>query len=104
MPFFISNRRWAEPTLGARNKTPGVLSVQFSRKEQLITSGRDNTARIWGADGNQISKLEGFTDLPSRATFSHDGERAIVGDFTGKVRCWSLKDKHLVGELTTNPD
>ncbi|MSR52113.1 MAG: hypothetical protein EXS09_02345 [Gemmataceae bacterium] len=94
----------ADVRAAARAKMPGVLTVQYSRKGQLVTSGRDNTARIWGSDGNQISKLEGFTDLPSRATFSHDGERVFVGDFTGKVRCWSLKDKLLVGELATNPD
>jgi len=88
----------------ARGKVPGVLTVQYSRKGQLVTSGRDNTARIWGGDGSQIAKLEGFTDLPSRVTFSHDGERVFVGDFTGKVRCWTVKDKQILGELTTNPD
>ena len=47
---------------------------------------------------------EGFTDVPSRAVFSHDGQRAFVGDFTGKVRVWALKDNRPVGELTTNPE
>lgn len=89
---------------GNRAKVPGVLSVQYARNGNLVTAGRDNSARIWKADGSQVSKMEGFTDLPSRAVFSHDGERVFVGDFTGKVRCWNLKDKAPIGELSTNPD
>jgi WD40 repeat protein len=86
-----------------RNKLPGVLSVQFSRTGQLLTCGRDNTARVWNANGQQIARLDGFTDLPSRAVFSHDGARVFVGDFTGKVHVWTTKDNKPAGELTTNP-
>jgi hypothetical protein len=31
------------------------------------------------------------------------GNRLIAGDFTGKLWFWNVKDKTLVGELTTNP-
>jgi WD40 repeat protein len=87
----------------SRSKLPGVLAVHYARDGRLITCGRDNTARVWKPDGSQVARLEGFTDLPSRAVFSHDGERVFVGDFTGKVRVWTLKDNQLTGELTTNP-
>jgi WD40 repeat protein len=88
----------------ARGKLPGVLSVQYARSGQFVTCGRDNTARVWKADGSPAARLDGFADLPSRAAFSHDGERVFVGDFTGKVRAWGVKDGKPVGELTTNPD
>lgn len=88
----------------ARNKPVGVLAAQYARTGQIVTCGRDNTARVWKADGSQAAKLDGFTDLPSRAVFSHDGGRVFVGDFTGKVRVWGVKDGKPVGELTTNPD
>ncbi|HEY1192230.1 MAG TPA: hypothetical protein VGE74_31690, partial [Gemmata sp.] len=88
----------------ARGKLPGVLAVQYARNGQFVTCGRDNTARVWKADGSQVARLEGFTDVPSRAVFAHDGERVFVGDFTGKVRVWNLKDKKPVGDLTTNPE
>lgn len=87
-----------------RGKTPGVLAVSYARTGQLVTCGRDNTARVWKADGSQVARLDGFTDVPSKAVFSHDGDRVFVGDFTGKVRAWALKDNKPVGELTTNPD
>src|SRR5712691_2597892 len=86
-----------------RGKSLGVLSVEYARNGLLATVGRDNSARLWKSDGSQRVEFEGFTDLPSRVVFSHDGERVIVGDFTGKVRVWTVKDKQLAGELTTNP-
>lgn len=87
-----------------RGKLPGVLSVAYARNGYLATCGRDNTARVWKPDGSQLFKIEGFTDVPSRVVFAHEGDRVFAGDFTGKVRVWSLKDKQLVGELTTNPE
>lgn len=86
-----------------RNKVLGILSVQYASNGQIITCARDNTARVWKPDGSQVSLLEGFTDIPSRAVFSNDGERVFVGDFTGKIRVWALKGNQPVGELTTNP-
>jgi WD40 repeat protein/mono/diheme cytochrome c family protein len=85
-----------------RNRLPGVLSVEYTRSGLFATVGRDNSARIWQAGGNQLGKIDGFTDIPSRIVFSHDGERVIAGDFTGKVRVWTVKDRQVVGELTTN--
>jgi mono/diheme cytochrome c family protein len=92
------------PSGPVRGKMPGVLSVSYARSGELVTCGRDNTARVWKADGNMASKLEGFTDVPSKVVFSHDGGRVFAGDFTGKVRVWSAKDAKPVGELTTNPE
>ncbi len=94
----------AKAAPAARAKLPGVLAVQYARDGQLVTCGRDNTARIWKADGSQVARLEGFADVPSRVAFAHDGGRVFVGDFTGKVRVWNMKDKQPAGELTTNPD
>ncbi len=88
----------------ARGKTSGVTSVQYSQDGQIATCGRDNTARIWKADGSMVARLEGFTDLPSKLAFSHDGQRLFAGDFTGEIRVWNTKDKEPIGKLTTNPD
>jgi WD40 repeat protein len=89
------------PARGPR--MPGVLAVQYACNGQFITCGRDNTARVWRPDGNPGVRFDGFTDIPSGAILTHDGERAFVGDFTGKIRVWNVKDKKQIGELTTNP-
>ncbi len=86
-----------------RNKTMGVLAVDFARNGSFLTCGRDNSARIWNASGSQLAKLEGFADLPTKAVFSHDGGRAFVGDFTGAIRVFDAKTGKPAGELTTNP-
>jgi WD40 repeat protein len=88
----------------AKGKIPGVLSVHYSRSGEFATVGRDNTARLWNANGgNQLAKFEGFVDIPSRVVLTHDGSRLIAGDYTGKLWVWNVKDKSLAGELTTNP-
>ena len=84
-----------------RNRLPGVLSVRYTPNGMFATVGRDNSARLWRADGNQLAKFDGFSDVPSRVTFSHDGQRVIVGDYAGKVRVWNVADKSLAGELQT---
>lgn len=94
----------ARAATGPRNKLPGVLSVHFARSGTFATVGRDKTARLWASGGgSQLAKFEGFSDLPSRVVLTHDGERLIAGDFTGKLQVWNVKDKTLAGELTTNP-
>lgn len=85
-----------------RAKAPGVLSVQYARDGRFVTCGRDNTARIWKADGGPAHRLDGFTDVPSRVAVSHDGGRVFVGDFTGRVRAWGLKDGRPAGGLPTD--
>lgn len=92
-----------DPRSTNRTKIPGVLFAQYARSGQILTCGRDNTARVWKPDGSQAARLEGFTDIPSRVAFSHDGEKLFVGDFTGIVRVWNAKDNKLVGEFSTNP-
>jgi mono/diheme cytochrome c family protein len=89
---------------GPRAKVPGVTAAGYARDGSLVTCGRDNTGRVWKADGTPGAKLDGFADLPSKAAFAHDGGRVFVGDFTGKVRAWDVKDGKTAGELTTNPD
>jgi WD40 repeat protein len=64
--------------------------------------GRDSSARLWKADGTQAAKFDGFGDLPMRVVFSSDGERAIVGDYTGRVSVWNVKDQKLAGELSAS--
>ena len=75
--------------------------MRYTPNGMFATVGRDNSARLWRADGNQLAKFDGFSDVPSRVTFSHDGQRVIVGDYAGKVRVWNVADKSLVGELQT---
>jgi hypothetical protein len=86
-----------------RGRLPGVLAVAYARNGLFANVGRDQSARVWRADANPLARFDGFSDVPARVAFSHDGERLFAGNFTGTVRAWSVKDRKLLGELTTNP-
>ena len=81
------------------------LLDKVRQKPELIRKGIEELRErgLAGIREKLASKFEGFTDIPSRVVFTHDGNRLIAGDFTGKLHVWSVKDKTLVGELTTNP-
>jgi WD40 repeat protein len=101
----ISSPNEGPPKPGTpRGKIPGFLSVEYSRSGILGTVARDNTCRLWKAgDGSQSAKFDGFADLPTRLAFSYNSERLFVGDFTGAIRVFNVKDKKQIGELSTNP-
>jgi WD40 repeat protein len=86
-------------TPSPRNKLPGVLGVKYAHSGVFATVGRDNSARVWRSDGNQLVKMEGFADLPSKIVLTHDGQRVITGDYAGQIKVWEVKDGKLAGEL-----
>ena len=82
----------------------GVASVHFTHDGRLVTCGRDKMLRLWKPDGNGIRQLDpAFDDIALHAAFDHDGKRAVGGDWTGKVRVWTVEDSKVVGELAPNP-
>ena len=82
----------------------GVRSVHFTHDGRLVTAGRDRLLRVWKPDGGGIRQLDpAFDDIALLAAFDHEGKRAVGGDWTGKVRVWTVEDGKPVGELTPNP-
>ena len=82
----------------------GVQSVHFTHDGRIATCGRDRLVRLWKPDGGGIRQLDpAFDDIALHAAFDHDGKRAIGGDWTGKIRVWTVEDGKPVGELTHNP-
>jgi hypothetical protein len=81
----------------------GVLSLSFTHDGKIVSAGRDGQVKVWSPDGNQLKTFEKFDDIALRATFNHDGQRVIAGDYTGAIRVWSMADAKRIGELTANP-
>ena len=81
----------------------GVLSVSYSHDGHLVTCGRDNTVILWDANGSKVRSLDSPGDLPLRATFSPDGKRIFLADFSGRVTVWRANDGKQSGELNPNP-
>ena len=81
----------------------GTSSIYFSREDQIVTVGRDRTAKLWNQDGAAVRTFEAFNDLALQVAFCDETKRVIAGDFTGVVRVWNAADGARVGELSTNP-
>jgi hypothetical protein len=81
----------------------GVLSISYTHDGRVVTCGRDNQVTAWSADGAKLKSFEFTNELPVRAVFSHDGERVIATDWTGKVTVWLMKTGKLITELAANP-
>lgn len=81
----------------------GVLSLAFTHDGRLVSCGRDNHAKVWKLDGSLVTSVNKFNDLPLSVTFTHDGQRFVVGDWSGRVSVWNSADAQPVGELSAAP-
>lgn len=81
----------------------GTLSVRFTHDGRLISAGRDRTVKVWDQEGKQLQAFEAFADLALEATFTHDGARAVGGDWSGEIRMWEVADGKRVAMLPMNP-
>jgi hypothetical protein len=81
----------------------GVLSLSYTHDGRVVTCGRDNQVVAWTPEGTKAKTFEFTNELPVRAVFSHDGERVVATDWTGKVTMWNTKSGKAIGELAANP-
>ena len=81
----------------------GSLSVDFDKKGNLVTAGRDKTVKLWNPSGAAIRTISGFPEMVMEARYSHDGSRIIVGDWTGAVSVWNIADGKKQGDLSASP-
>jgi Planctomycete cytochrome C/Anaphase-promoting complex subunit 4 WD40 domain/WD domain, G-beta repeat len=70
---------------GYYGKLPGgVLSLAFSQKGEMVSTGRDRLVKMWGAEGQEI-RSRAWEQLPLQCAFSADGATFVVGDARGGV-------------------
>lgn len=81
----------------------GVQSLEFTHDGRLVSCGRDNHVKVWDQNGAQKAAQNQFSDLPLAAEFTHDGQRFVVGDWSGKTTVWKTEDATAVGELSAAP-
>jgi WD40 repeat protein len=73
--------------------TGAVLSTQFSADGELLTAGKDGTARLWTvATGEQAQVFNGGAVGLLRAALSADGGRVVTKGFDGSARIWDARD------------
>jgi WD40 repeat protein len=92
-----------------------VISANFSPDgNRIITSSRDNTARVWSIKGDQIAILEGHLNRVVSASFSADGRKMLTVSLDTTSRVWEFESdfdrlltlgcNKLHDYLSTNPN
>jgi WD40 repeat protein len=81
----------------------GVSCINYTHDGRIVTAGRDKTAKAWSGDGNLLKQFPAFAEIALQATFTHDGQRVVAGDWAGQVRMWQTADAQPLAELTPNP-
>ena len=81
----------------------GTQDVAFTQEDQIVTAGRDRTAKLWNGDGAAVRTFEAFPDLALKVAYCDTTKRVIAGDWTGLIRVWNVADGVRLGELASNP-
>ncbi|HCS49984.1 MAG TPA: hypothetical protein DIW81_00070 [Planctomycetaceae bacterium] len=64
----------------------GVLAARFDSEGRLVTSGRDQTVRVWDVDGNEIKKFKLETGIPLSNAITNQRTTVIIGDSAGNLQ------------------
>ena len=81
----------------------GVQSMAFTHDGRLVSCGRDSHAKVWQQDGAQQAAQNQYSDLTLATRFCHDGQRFVVGDWSGRISVWNTADAKPVGDLSAAP-
>ena len=82
----------------------GVMSVHFDHQGRIATAGVDNRAKLWDGNGKLLKTFGNGGEDVLEVAVTHDGKRAIYGDWTGAVYNASVdKPEDRVG-LAANPE
>ena len=84
--------------------TGGVSAFAFGKDGSFVTAGRDNKARLWKADFNQLREIP-LPALATSAAIASDGKRAFVADALGNIHTFSAEESGTPDLITfpTNP-
>ncbi|MGB7247672.1 MAG: WD40 repeat domain-containing protein, partial [Phormidesmis sp.] len=74
----------------------GVQAVSFSGDGQLLASGgRDNSVKLWTANGQPLMTLAGHQDVVWSVSFSSDGQMLASGSRDRTARLWDIEGNEL---------
>lgn len=81
----------------------GVTSVSFDHQGRIATTGVDNRAKLWAADGKMLKEFKNCAEDALEVAVSHDGKRIVFGDWNGAIFNASTDDPNTVVALKSNP-
>ena len=79
-----------------------ILALDYSRDGRLLVTGRNRQVKAFDAAGKQLAQFDPLPDLGMEVAWDNEGDRVLVGDWTGQVRVHDFKTKALLGVIRTN--
>ncbi len=79
-----------------------TLLAMATDPKQLISGAKDNTARIWNAEGGTVIRSISVGMPVLSLAVSSDGQRIATSDGTNIVRLWNATDGKKVADLKGN--
>lgn len=81
----------------------GATSVDFTRDNRLVSTGRDATGKLWDLNGAQQKAFGGLGDIGTDAVYCAETDRVFLGDLTGTIHVFKGADAAALGKIGTNP-
>ncbi|AFY77683.1 WD40 repeat-containing protein [Pleurocapsa sp. PCC 7327] len=82
--------------------SPVRLTLSPEVGQQIVTTSRDGTAKLWDLQGNLLTEFKGHQDLIYRATFNPDGRTIATASRDGTTKLWNLQG-NLIADLKGDP-
>ncbi len=81
----------------------GATSVEFTRDNRLVSTGRDVVGKLWDLNGAQQKAFGGLGDIGTDACYCAETDRVLIGDLVGNILVFKGSDGAALGKITTNP-
>ncbi|NJO63426.1 MAG: hypothetical protein HC836_36005 [Richelia sp. RM2_1_2] len=73
-----------------------ITEASWSPDSKYIVTPADKSLLIWNADGKQLARFEGHSDMVNSVNFSPDGKKIITASNDKTARVWDKSGKQLL--------
>jgi len=99
----VSNAESGKPLKTFDAHKGGCLSIDFTRKGQLLSGGRDKKVLLWNLKGKTIRRFTGSSEIITSVCVNDEAGYVFAGNFAGQLKSWGLKGGKPLKDLETNP-
>jgi len=81
----------------------GNTSLEFLRDGNLVSCGRDKSAKLFDQNGKVLKQFNGLPDVAIAVSYCDETKRVIASDWTGQLKVWNAADGKHLGDLSPPP-
>ncbi len=99
----VSNAETGKPLKTFDAHAGGCLAIEFTRKGNLLSGGRDKMVRLWNLKGKSLREYKGSDEIVTSVCVNDETKHVFAGTFSGQLKTWRLNNGQPRGDLATNP-